>query len=91
MAFPETVGFGIDGKPDFLIGLRQPVHSNLHVAFSCSRRDLVRKFYEAALKAGGKDNGPPGVREKYHPSYYGAFVLDPDGNNIEAVCQQPEG
>ena len=90
MAFPETVGFGIAGKPDFWIGRRQPIHSNLHVSFSCARRGLVRDFYDAALKAGGKDNGPPGIREMYHPTYYGAFVLDPDGNNIEAVCHQPE-
>jgi catechol 2,3-dioxygenase-like lactoylglutathione lyase family enzyme len=60
----------------------------LHVAFQAKNRKLVDAFYGAALAAGGKDNGKPGIREIYHPNYYGAFVLDPDGYNIEAVCHQ---
>lgn len=57
-----------------------------HIAFKASNRQAVDAFYEAAIKAGGKDNGKPGIREMYHPNYYGAFVLDFDGNNVEAVC-----
>lgn len=86
MSFPHMIGFGEAGKPDFWIGTREPVHTRLHVAFACKRRDTVDEFYRAALNAGGTDNDPPGVRALYHPNYYGAFVLDPDGNNIEAVC-----
>lgn len=66
-----------------------PSHS-AHIAFTAKNRKMVREFYEAALLAGGEDNGEPGVRKIYHPNYYGAFVLDPDGHNIEAVCHQPE-
>ena len=58
----------------------------MHIAFLAKSRDAVDKFYQAAIQAGGKDNGEPGVREIYHPNYYGAFVIDPDGHNIEAVC-----
>ena len=58
----------------------------IHVAFRADNRKLVDEFYKAAIAAGGKDNGAPGVREIYHPDYYGAFVLGPDGHNIEAVC-----
>jgi predicted lactoylglutathione lyase len=60
------------------------------VALTCRRRKVVDEFHAAALKAGGTDNGKPGVREHYHENYYGAFALDPDGNNIEAVCHEPE-
>ena len=84
MQFPQAVGFGVAGKPDFWIGARGP--GKTHVAFSASDRKTVDAFYAAAMAAGGKDNGPPGVRAHYHPTYYGAFVLDRDGNNIEAVC-----
>ena len=62
----------------------------MHVAFVAPSRAAVDVFYEAAMKAGGKDNGPPGLRPEYHANYYGAFVLDPDGNNAEAVCHLPE-
>ena len=89
MAFPEGVGFGVAGKPDFWISLREGPHTGVHVAFHCTERNLVDAFYNAALAAGGKDNGAPGLREMYHPNYYGAFVIDPDGNNIEAVCHSP--
>jgi len=62
----------------------------MHIAFSANSREEVDKFYEAAILAGAKDNGKPEVREIYHPSYYGAFVIDPDGHNIEAVCHGEE-
>ena len=84
------VGFGVGGKPDFWIGGGQATTPRLHVAFRAQDRATVRAFYEAALKAGASDNGPPGLRPEYHPSYYGAFVIDPDGHNIEAVCHDPE-
>lgn len=83
--FPQAVGIGAHGKPSFWIretGGEEPAH----VAFSAPDRATVDAFHEAALAAGGRDNGGPGVREIYHPGYYGAFVLDPDGHNIEAVC-----
>jgi catechol 2,3-dioxygenase-like lactoylglutathione lyase family enzyme len=85
MQFPQFVGFGVAGKPDFWIGTGAPT-DKLHIAFRARGRGEVRAFYEAAIAAGGKDNGPPGIRELYHPNYYGAFVLDGDGHNIEAVC-----
>ena len=82
-----AVGFGADGKPFFWIG-EGPASggSYVHVAFDAQTRAAVDAFYQAALAAGGKDNGKPGLRPHYHANYYGAFVLDPDGNNIEAVC-----
>jgi len=80
-------GFGRDGKPTFWItDQRGPTTENVHVAFVAPDRATVDAFHDAALQAGGADNGAPGVREIYHPTYYGAYVLDPDGNNIEAVC-----
>jgi catechol 2,3-dioxygenase-like lactoylglutathione lyase family enzyme len=84
----QFVGFGVAGKPDFWIATGKPT-DKLHVAFRARSRAEVRAFHGAALAAGGKDNGPPGVRAMYHPSYYGAFVHDPDGHNIEAVCHEP--
>jgi catechol 2,3-dioxygenase-like lactoylglutathione lyase family enzyme len=87
MEFPGAAGFGREGKPDFWIS--QGSKSNpTHVAFAASQRSIVDSFHKAATGAGGKDNGKPGLRKEYHPTYYGAFVLDPDGNNIEAVCHQ---
>lgn len=80
----HAAGFGESKKPDFWIGKGEP--NPLHVAFRSPDRATVDAFYAAAIAAGGRDNGPPGIREKYHPSYYGAFVLDPDGYNIEACC-----
>lgn len=82
-------GFGRDGKPDFWISLGEP-SGPIHVAFASPNRNTVDLFYAAALSAGGIDNGPPGLRPEYHPGYYGAFVIDPNGHNIEAVCHQPE-
>ncbi|MFO0565279.1 MAG: VOC family protein [Polyangiaceae bacterium] len=90
MQFPGAAGLGARGKPDFWItATDQPVNPT-HVAFAADRA-TVRAFHKAALKAGARDNGAPGLRAEYHPNYYGAFVLDADGNNIEAVCHLPEG
>ena len=74
----------------FWLTARKPASSNVHIAFTTDDRAKVDAFYEGALAAGGTDNGAPGVREIYHPDYYGAFVLDPDGNNIEAVCHRED-
>lgn len=82
-------GFGHAGKPDFWIQ-QNTSSATIHVAFSSPDRATVDAFHAAALAAGGEDNGRPGLRPEYHPSYYGAFVLDPDGNNVEAVCHIPE-
>ena len=79
-------GFGKDGKPEFWFGVSTEKQRPMHIAFVAENREQVRAFYNAALAAGGKDNGAPGIREIYHPNYYGAFVLDPDGHNIETVC-----
>lgn len=83
-----AVGLGVPPKPDFWIGGGKP-QSPIHVAFRAESRAVVDAFYKAALAAGGRDNGGPGVRAHYHPDYYGAFVLDPDGHNVEAVCHAP--
>ena len=86
---PEVGGFG-DDFPFFWIARRgRGPDSGVHVAFTAEDRETVDAFHAAALAAGGNDNGGPGVREIYHPHYYGAFVLDPDGNNVEAVCHTP--
>lgn len=83
-------GFGADFPFFWVAGRAEETVSGVHVAFTARDREMVAAFHEAALAAGGRDNGAPGVREIYHPAYYGAFVLDPDGNNIEAVCHRPE-
>jgi catechol 2,3-dioxygenase-like lactoylglutathione lyase family enzyme len=83
-------GFGRDRKPQFWIGKGETPSGRMHLAFLAKNRAEVRAFYEAAIAAGGKDNGPPGLRPNYHPNYYGAFVIDPNGHNIEAVCHVPE-
>jgi catechol 2,3-dioxygenase-like lactoylglutathione lyase family enzyme len=83
------VGFGQSGKPDFWIRQGAP-SAAVHVAFASEYRATVDAFHEGAIAAGGLDNGQPGLRPEYHSSYYGAYVLDPDGNNIEAVCHRPE-
>jgi catechol 2,3-dioxygenase-like lactoylglutathione lyase family enzyme len=82
-------GFGAEGKPFFWIGTGAKPKGGLHVAFAAETRAEVDSFYKAAIAAGGKDNGAPGLRPHYHPNYYGAFVLDPDGDNVEAVCHKP--
>jgi catechol 2,3-dioxygenase-like lactoylglutathione lyase family enzyme len=98
MEYGTACGFGRDGKPDFWIGegitkFQKAEHlkviTPVHVAFVARSRAEVEAFHKAALAAGAKDNGPPGVRTEYHPNYYGAFVIDPDGHNIEAVIHAP--
>ena len=84
----SAAGFGRRGKPDFWIGQGDPGQA-VHIAFAASDRASVDAFHEEALAAGGRNNGGPGLRPEYHPSYYAAFVFDPDGNNIEAVCHEP--
>lgn len=97
MEFPAAVtksvdvaGFGVPPQPDFWLAQGAPNKPPIHVAFRVDKRAQVDAFYKAAIAAGGRDNGPPGPRPHYHPNYYGAFVLDPDGHNIEAVCHAPE-
>lgn len=87
----EGCGFGPPGKPAFWVGVGtgEPGRG-MHIAFAASTRTDVDAFYAAAIGAGGQDNGPPGLRPHYHPDYYGAFVIDPDGHNVEAVCHTPE-
>jgi len=82
-------GFGADEKAFFWIGTGGKPKGGTHVAFLARSRSEVDAFHQAAMAAGGRDNGAPGLRPDYHPSYYGAFVLDLDGNNIEAVCHRP--
>ena len=81
-------GYGRDMKPDFWLQAGR-VSGPLHIAFAGDNREVVDNFYRAAMAAGGTDNGAPGVRSEYHPNYYGAFVIDPDGNNLEVVCHFP--
>ena len=83
-------GFGKDGKPELRFGAHAEKQRPMHIAFVAENREQVRAFHKAGLRAGGKDNGAPGVREIYHPNCYGAFVIGPDGHNIEAVCHTPE-
>jgi catechol 2,3-dioxygenase-like lactoylglutathione lyase family enzyme len=90
MEGPDFVGFGREARPQFWIGTGEAPTTRLHLAFTARSRAEVRAFYEAAIAAGGADNGPPGLRPNYHPNYYGAFVIDPNGHNIEAVCHSPE-
>jgi catechol 2,3-dioxygenase-like lactoylglutathione lyase family enzyme len=85
-----AAGFGAGGKPDFWIGGEGGLKGVIHVAIIAKDRKTVDEFHRAALAAGARDNGPPGLRPHYHANYYGAFVLDPDGHNIEAVCRAPE-
>jgi catechol 2,3-dioxygenase-like lactoylglutathione lyase family enzyme len=84
-----ALGFGRDGKPFFWVGDNERVGEGSHVAFGVASRSEVDAFHAAALAAGGRDNGAPGLRPHYGPDYYAAFVLDPDGTNIEAVCYAP--
>jgi catechol 2,3-dioxygenase-like lactoylglutathione lyase family enzyme len=86
--YEEHLGFGAP-FPDFWISRRGEATAPAHVAFRAESREVVDAFHAAALAAGGRDNGAPGPRPHYHEHYYGAYVLDPDGNNVEAVCHQP--
>jgi catechol 2,3-dioxygenase-like lactoylglutathione lyase family enzyme len=83
-------GFGPRGRPRFWIGTGDKRGGSMHVAFEAPTRTAVDAFYKAAIAAGGRDNGAPGLRPHYHATYYGAFVFDHDGHNIEAVCHLPE-
>jgi catechol 2,3-dioxygenase-like lactoylglutathione lyase family enzyme len=85
----DFLGFGDTGAPNFGVVRRDPVGGG-HVAFACDDHETVSAFHDAALAAGGTDNGTPGLRPHYHENYYAAYVLDADGNNIEAVCQKPQ-
>ena len=87
MDFGVAAGFGVE-RPDFWISPGDSP-TPIHIAFGSQDRATVDAFHRAALAAGGKDNGAPGVRAQYHPAYYGAFVHDPDGHNVEAVCHAP--
>jgi len=84
-----VLGMGVPPKPDFWLHEGTPQKPRVHVAFRAEDRATVDAFYRAAMEAGGTDNGPPGTRPHYHQNYYGAFVLDPDGHNIEACCHEP--
>jgi catechol 2,3-dioxygenase-like lactoylglutathione lyase family enzyme len=86
----EGTGFGPPGRPQFWIGNGDTRSGPMHIAFVAASRAAVDAFHQAAIAAGARDNGAPGVRAHYHPNYYGAFVFDPDGHNIEAVCHSPE-
>jgi catechol 2,3-dioxygenase-like lactoylglutathione lyase family enzyme len=85
----EHAGFGQADKPFFWIGTGDKPKGGTHVAFVAASRKQVDAFFSAAIAAGGRDNGKPGIRPHYHANYYGAFVFDRDGNNIEAVCHSP--
>jgi catechol 2,3-dioxygenase-like lactoylglutathione lyase family enzyme len=82
-------GLGVAPKADFWIAGGVPQSPRVHVCFRAGNRAQVDAFYQAGISAGGRDNGAPGIRAHYHPNYYGAFVLDPDGHNIEAACHDP--
>lgn len=88
MEFEGSVGMGPPGRPQFWIAQGKP-SSPLHLAFEAPNRAAVDAFYAAAMQAGAKDNGPPGLRPHYHSNYYGAFVIDLNGHNTEAVCHAP--
>lgn len=97
MQFGKAAGFGVNSKPSLWIGegppeFWGPTHragaAPVHIALAVKDRAAVDAFHRAALAAGGVDIGAPGLRPQYHPGYYGAFVLDPDGNNVEAVCHE---
>jgi catechol 2,3-dioxygenase-like lactoylglutathione lyase family enzyme len=89
MEGPYGVGLGRKGKPSLWLSESSDKPAHLHIAFAAQTRAEVDAFHAAALAAGAKDNGPPGLRPHYHANYYGAFVISPDGHNIEAVCHQP--
>jgi len=87
---PYGVGMGQSNKPSLWLSETKEHPAHLHLAFTAQNRKQVDEFYKAALAAGGKDNGAPGLRPHYHANYYGAFVIGPDGHNVEAACHKPE-
>jgi catechol 2,3-dioxygenase-like lactoylglutathione lyase family enzyme len=89
MEFGAHCGLGVSGKPDLWLTQDADNVRPMHFALHTNNRKVVDDFYSAALSAGARDNGPPGLRKDYHPSYYAAFVLDPDGHNLEVVCHAP--
>jgi catechol 2,3-dioxygenase-like lactoylglutathione lyase family enzyme len=90
MEGPHGLGLGLNNKPSLWINSTSERPTPLHLAFTAASHKQVDEFYRAALEAGGKDNGPPGLRPQYHDNYYGAFVIGPDGHNFEAVCHRAE-
>jgi catechol 2,3-dioxygenase-like lactoylglutathione lyase family enzyme len=90
MEGPYGVGIGPKGKPALWLHATEDKPSPVHLAFAAADRTQVDAFYRAAIAAGGKDNGAPGLRPEYHADYYGAFVIGPDGHNVEAVCHRPQ-
>ena len=90
MEGPYGVGIGPKGKPALWLHATADKPSPVHLAFTAADRGQVDAFYRAAIAAGGKDNGAPGLRPEYHADYYGAFVIGPDGHNVEAVCHRPQ-
>ena len=91
MKGPDSVGLGKNSKPSLWIYGAKDRPTPLHLAFAAEHRSQVDAFYRAAIEAGGHDNGIPGLRAHYHPNYYAAFVIAPDGHNVEVVCHFPEG
>lgn len=89
MSFASGAGFGRPGSPALWLGESKESPSSAHLALESPSREAVDAFHKAALVAGGRDNGKPGLRPDYHANYYAAFVIDPDGNNLEAVCHKP--
>ena len=89
MEVSDAVGLGREQKPSLWLGATEGKPPPLHIAFAADNRSQVDEFYHEAVAAGGKDNGPPGIRPQYHANYYAAFVIGPDGHNIEAVCHRP--
>ena len=90
MEIEGWAGFGRDGKPEFWFGTHSESQASMHIAFAAETRAQVNEFYDVAIAAGATDNGKPGLREEYHPNYYGAFVIDINGHNLEAVCHHKE-
>jgi catechol 2,3-dioxygenase-like lactoylglutathione lyase family enzyme len=90
MEGPYGVGLGRNGKPSLWLYETASPPAPMHLAFTADRRSQVDAFYQAAVAAGGKDNGPPGLRPHYHENYYGAFVIGPDGHNVEVVCHKTQ-
>jgi catechol 2,3-dioxygenase-like lactoylglutathione lyase family enzyme len=90
MEGPHGVGMGRNNKPSLWLFETKEHPAHLHVAFTAENRKQVDEFHRAAMAAGGTDNGPPGLRPHYHANYYGAFVIGPDGHNVEVVCHKPD-